>query len=1291
MTDWPSSTTDTCGPVSSLFEQLDLAAWQHELRVPKGSPGAGRWVRGDGQFHGIMGVLTSDGRYRWAGTPKRGDRVNDSGGNGGWVRGVTPDGWTAVEFDDHRRQVVRPDGTVLHDFYGSDMLAPYETGASDQQANDYASVVAGRSPNPPAQPQDPTPDTEPAAEYGQNSQPVRELRKLFRDGSLQRGEAKPEDQPEQGQQGDTEIVTLDDGSKVVFKSQEPERNDREELSYYVSQALGGKSGLPPIARNPDDPWQLVERVVPGKVAARYIQDHGDPSWEPDDYRWGDIQVDISDTDTGREVGLLDYVTGNTDRNTGNYLVDDEGNPHPIDMGMAQFNGDEPGSPFWDGNDAKYLYSADDVARMETELSKIEPEFRRLGHEDWFVVMMDAVSRLRATEPVFTGQPGDVIELATGLAYLHELRDADGRWTRTPGDKPGKPGTPDRYKVPPHSRLVNPRADIPDPADMPYFKKHPVSVQNIVDAYDQVPAEMKPDGMRWYADAHLLAKAIGNGNAEEGAILLANYSPQANWPINMFRAARVVEMGKPIPKGQGYISGDQVKKAQKALDGGHVDEVLTSPKTRSFAHLIAQGDDSPDDPYGHVVIDAHALNVAEGGTQRGATYKSDKARKSIAKEDLPPIGSDVRAHEYVADQYREAASIIAHRDGIALAPHQLQAVTWVAQVLANMAKDKAEMEGASGGVLGRAKGRLSAKAKDWQTWLAWAKAHNIQLVPGVSALAGQALLAQVIDLVGEDSVIAQVDLVSDAWRHEPRGPDGRWIKKAAGPVGGKEFERAYSEPASVGDLRLGVIGSKVYTTQEFDRVQAEIDQLRREMAEEKKDEARAILTTRLAWIGAGVAAALVLSGVGLPAAAALLIAAVPGVGAEVTNLAVSLGKGRHPAAHPAQHVKAILQQRRPQMSFAQVQVPAQAVGAVTRWLEQTGYTGPDADEIARALVEDWAEHNADRLARAQAVSMAADGSLAVQLLDFAVPSGGIGEQLFDLAFNVAEPRNRKGEWTTGLKPLDPFYNELPESGHRGTVRSKGTFGQAGSGRDREDAARLRAYRRQHPVAPPITAAEARGNSRPVSYDEFQEIAAKGLNQLAALSRPTGTSGLDARWGQVKRDAYAEVRKPWGGATIDTVTGQPLPQGADRFALSVKPAGMSTVSVPENASEAEFSAAMDRALAEFRDELAKGQRHLGVFHDDDNHRIDIDPVLVVDTPGEVESIGAYTHAIGGAYHFKSGDGFWPPHVAEGAQMANDGSDHFDGPGQWRSQADQAQPGLSVAQQAQIADAADDTPED
>jgi hypothetical protein len=96
-------------------------------------------------------------------------------------------------------------------------------------------------------------------------------------------------------------------------------------------------------------------------------------------------------------------------------------------------------------------------------------------------------------------------------------------------------------------------------------------------------------------------------------------------------------------------------------------------------------------------------------------------------------------------------------------------------------------------------------------------------------------------------------------------------------------------------------------------------------------------------------------------------------------------------------------------------------------------------------------------------------------------------------------------------------------------------------------------------------------------------------------------------------------------------------------------MGTVSIPETASETEFGAAVDKAMIRFAGELEKGQRHLGIFHDDENHRIDIDPVLVVDSLSDVEQIGAYTHAIGGAYSFKDGQGYWPPHVAESAGKA------------------------------------------
>jgi hypothetical protein len=342
----------------------------------------------------------------------------------------------------------------------------------------------------------------------------------------------------------------------------------------------------------------------------------------------------------------------------------------------------------------------------------------------------------------------VVELASGGAWLHELRGPGGEWVHSPTDKVGT-GI-HRYAVPPPERLFNPKADYPNPADHPFFQKHPVSPKNIIDAYDAIPEPARNQARRWYADAHLLAKALSNGNAEEGAILLANYSPQAAWPLNMFNAARAAHDRKPVAKGDGLISQDQVNKAQRALDGEHIDQVLVSPKTRSFAHLIALGDDAPDDPYGHVVIDAHALNVAAGGNIRGATYKTDKARQKLGPEDTPPIGSDVRAHEYVGDQYRQAAHEISLREGKLMKPHELQAITWVAQVMANQALDQAQSA-----TVGHAKGRLAAEAKDWRLWLAYAAEHHIPLQQGVSALA-----AQIAELLSEGSLAGQIELAAE---------------------------------------------------------------------------------------------------------------------------------------------------------------------------------------------------------------------------------------------------------------------------------------------------------------------------------------------------------------------------------------------------------------------------------------------------------------------------------------------------------------------------------------------------
>ena len=216
---------------------------------------------------------------------------------------------------------------------------------------------------------------------------------------------------------------------------------------------------------------------------------------------------------------------------------------------------------------------------------------------------------------------------------------------------------------------------------------------------------------------------------------------------------------------------------------------------------------------------------------------------------------------------------------------------------------------------------------------------------------------------------------------------------------------------------------------------------------------------------------------------------------------------------------------------------------------------------------------------------------------------------------------------------------------------------------------------------ITADEQRGDSRPVSAAEFQRLAGLGQAQLddfAANSAPI--DGLDENWDSIKSQAFDEAQESWGGSTIDARTGEFLPDGADKYALTVKDEGISTVFIPENSSRADFDVAMDQAKERFRPILERQNHYLGVFHDDDLNRIDIDPVTVVNTVEEVHTIGAATRAVGGAYNFADGNGYWPPYVdpslsndaATGPLVAAAGEDdrHFKGPGEWRRKAKQAE---------------------
>ena len=181
--------------------------------------------------------------------------------------------------------------------------------------------------------------------------------------------------------------------------------------------------------------------------------------------------------------------------------------------------------------------------------------------------------------------------------------------------------------------------------------------------------------------------------------------------------------------------------------------------------------------------------------------------------------------------------------------------------------------------------------------------------------------------------------------------------------------------------------------------------------------------------------------------------------------------------------------------------------------------------------------------------------------------------------------------------------------------------------------------------PITKEEARGNSRPVAQDEFDKLAEIGQRKLASLQKdPSPPTGLDDNWNNIKQNTWLKAQADWGGDTIDAHTGKSVTpaEKSGPFSLTVREPGQDSVVIPQDATQEQFNKAMDTARQRFGKQLSYKDHHLGVFHDNDKGTIDIDPVLVVKNAGDVQTIGAYTHAVGGAFDYATGNGYFPPHV-------------------------------------------------
>ena len=278
----------------------------------------------------------------------------------------------------------------------------------------------------------------------------------------------------------------------------------------------------------------------------------------------------------------------------------------------------------------------------------------------------------------------------------------------------------------------------------------------------------------------------------------------------------------------------------------------------------------------------------------------------------------------------------------------------------------------------------------------------------------------------------------------------------------------------------------------------------------------------------------------------------------------------------------------------------------------------------------------------AVAVAAGASAPV-LLDDAE-----GDWIKTLAWDLpTTPESFTPEELQLLSTLPAWEAAPPQIKEALQTPSALTAGGPGSGRYPKGSGKANAPAQEFP---PLTRDQfsdpTTPRTRPVSNAEFQALAIKGESRLATFhdngSPPTG---LDKNWTSIKDQGWAAVQDEWGGITVDSHTGELVSGNPNKYALTVRPAGVSSVRIPVGSDQATFDKAMEESRQRFDSVLGNEHYHLGVFRDDAISSIDIDPVMVLDDHDDVESIGAYAHSEGGAYNFADGLGYWPPYVDEG----------------------------------------------
>lgn len=170
-----------------------------------------------------------------------------------------------------------------------------------------------------------------------------------------------------GGSNDNFLVTLSNGASAVWTPTAGEKSGdnprpniprgtqakREEAAYLVDKRLGHLARVPPAVSSglegrPGALKLLVSQGLDGKESS---EENLPQETSPEDYR---------------RIALFDHVVGNLDRHSGNFLVDSEKRPIPIDHGLA--------FPLKNGEQGRHNFKFDKLFQLNPEEKTLLQKF-----------------------------------------------------------------------------------------------------------------------------------------------------------------------------------------------------------------------------------------------------------------------------------------------------------------------------------------------------------------------------------------------------------------------------------------------------------------------------------------------------------------------------------------------------------------------------------------------------------------------------------------------------------------------------------------------------------------------------------------------------------------------------------------------------------------------------------------------------------------------------------------------------------------------------------------------------